>query len=456
MADLTVIGGGLAGCEAAWQAAEQNLSVDLYEMRPVKMTGAHTSDQLAELVCSNSLGSILDDRASGLLKEELRRLGSLLLECARQTALPAGASLAVDREAFARIVTGQIEAHPRIRVIRAEIAEIPCGPTIIASGPLTSEKLTRAIQELTGQDGLSFYDAIAPVVTTESINMDVAFRASRFGKGELSEGDYINCPFDKTQYQAFVAALQTAERIPLREFEEQIRLGVKAGMDRYFEGCLPVEIIAERGSGSLAFGPMRPIGLNNPHTDRHCHAVLQLRQDNLAGSLYNLVGFQTNLTFPEQKRVFHMVPGLEQAEFVRYGQMHRNTFIASPLLLLPSLQLRQRADLLFAGQITGVEGYLGNIATGLLAGLNAVRVIRGEPVLVLPPACMLGALCHYITSAEVKVFQPMKANFGILPPLSPGLRGRHERNALHVQLALAQLELFMDQHGLIAVEPHAS
>jgi len=455
MADLTVVGGGLAGCEAAWQAAEQNLSVDLYEMRPLKMTGAHTSDQLAELVCSNSLGSILDDRASGLLKEELRRLGSLLLECARQTALPAGASLAVDREAFARSVTRQIEDHPRIRVIRSEITEIPSGPTIIASGPLTSEKLTRAIQELTGQDGLSFYDAIAPVVTTESINMDVAFRASRFGKGELSEGDYINCPFDKTQYQAFVAALQTAERIPLREFEEQIRQGVKAGMDRYFEGCLPVEIIAERGSGSLAFGPMRPIGLNNPHTDRHCHAVLQLRQDNLAGSLYNLVGFQTNLTFPEQKRVFRMVPGLEQAEFVRYGQMHRNTFIASPMLLLPSLQLRQRPDLLFAGQITGVEGYLGNIATGLLAGLNAVRVIRGEPVLVLPPACMLGALCHYITSAELKSFQPMKANFGILPPLSPGLRGRHERNALHVELALTQLELFMEQFGLIAVEPHA-
>jgi len=275
MADLTVVGGGLAGCEAAWQAAEQNLSVDLYEMRPLKMTGAHTSDQLAELVCSNSLGSILDDRASGLLKEELRRLGSLLLECARQTALPAGASLAVDRQAFARTVTRQIEAHPRIRVIRAEIAEIPSGPTIIASGPLTSEKLTRAIQELTGQDGLSFYDAIAPVVTTESIDMDIAFRASRFGKGELAEGDYINCPFDKTQYQAFVAALQTAERIPLREFEEQIRQGVKAGMDRYFEGCLPVEIIAERGSGSLAFGPMRPIGLNNPHNDRHCHAVLQ-------------------------------------------------------------------------------------------------------------------------------------------------------------------------------------
>lgn len=454
MADLIVVGGGLAGCEAAWQAAEQNLTVDLYEMRPMKMTGAHTSNQLAELVCSNSLGSILNDRASGLLKEEVRRLGSLLLECARQTALPAGASLAVDREAFALAVTRKIESHPRIRVIRSEIEEIPTGPVVIASGPLTSEKLAHSIQALTGQDSLFFFDAIAPVVSAESIDMKIAFRASRFGKGELDEGDYINCPFEKTQYLAFVEALRTAERFPLREFEEQIKLGVKAGLDRYFEGCLPAEIIAERGSGTLAFGPMRPIGLENPHTSRHCHSVLQLRQDNLAGSLYNLVGFQTNLTYPEQKRVFQLVPGLEHAEFARYGQMHRNTFIASPLLLHPSLQLRQRPDLFFAGQITGVEGYMGNIATGLLAGLNAARLIHGEPVLVLPPACMLGALCHYITSADLKDFQPMKANFGILPALSPGLRGRHERNALHVNLALEQLEIFMDRLGMIPAQSH--
>lgn len=454
MADLTVVGGGLAGCEAAWQAAEQNLTVDLYEMRPLLRTGAHTSDQLAELVCSNSFGSILADRASGLLKAEMTRLGSLLLECARYTALPAGASLAVDRDAFAQLVTRKIAEHPRIRLIRAEMTQIPTGPTILATGPLTSENLTAAIQTLTGQDRLFFFDAIAPVVTADSIDMDIAFRASRFNKGKLEAGDYINCPFDKTQYLAFVEALCTAERIPLREFEEKIQQGVKAGLDRYFEGCLPAEIIAERGAGSLAFGPMRPIGLNNPHTDSHCHAVLQLRQDNLAASLYNLVGFQTNLTYPEQKRVFRMVPGLEHAEFARFGQMHRNTFIASPLLLQPSLQLRQRPEVFFAGQITGIEGYLSNIATGLLAGLNAARLIQNKPVVVLPPATMLGALCHYITTASMKDFQPMKANFGILPPLEPGLRGRNERNMLHVNLALAELEQTITQFDLIPAVPH--
>jgi methylenetetrahydrofolate--tRNA-(uracil-5-)-methyltransferase len=446
MPDLIVVGGGLAGCEAAWQAAQQDLNVDLYEMRPQQMTGAHVSDRLAELVCSNSLGSNEIDRASGLLKEELRRLGSMLLGCAEATALPAGRALAVDREAFTQAVTAKIEAHPRIRVIRAEISEIPAGPVVIASGPLTSPALTQSIQALTGMDRLFFYDALAPVVAADSINMEIAFRASRFGYGEQEAGDYINCPLDKEQYLAFVSALCTAQRIPLREFEAEIQQGVKAGLSHFFEGCLPAEIIAERGEGSLAFGPMRPIGLLNPHTGQRATAVLQLRQDNLAGSLYNMVGFQTNLTFAEQKRVFGMVPGLEHAEFVRYGQMHRNTFIAAPLLLEPTLQLRQRLDLFFAGQITGVEGYMGNIATGLLAGLNAARLIRGQVPFTLPIATMLGALCHYITSADLKDFQPMKANFGILPELDPSLRSRKERCQLHVKIASQQLQEFIDQH----------
>jgi methylenetetrahydrofolate--tRNA-(uracil-5-)-methyltransferase len=448
LADLIVVGGGLAGCEAAWQAAEQGLSVDLYEMRPLKMTGAHTTDQLAELVCSNSLGSNLNDRASGLLKEELRRLGSMLLTCAQENAIPAGGALAVDRDNFARSVTARIASHPRIHTIRAEMREIPTSPAVIASGPLTSEALTQSIQHLTGQDRLSFFDAIAPVVRYDSVNMDIAFQASRFGKGDQEEGDYLNCPFNRDQYYAFVEALRSAERIQLREFEEQIRMGVKAGLDKYFEGCLPVEIIAERGEDSLSFGPMRPIGLLNPHDGSRAYAVLQLRQDNLAGSLYNMVGFQTNLTFSEQKRIFRMVPGLENAEFERYGQMHRNTFIASPLLLLPSLQLRQRPDLFFAGQIIGVEGYMGNIATGLLAGLNAARCVQLKPSYVFPISTMLGALCHYVTSADLKDFQPMKANFGILPPFPPALRSRKERNALHVSIALEQLEIYMDQQQL--------
>ncbi len=442
MADLTVIGGGLAGCEAAWQAAEQGLTVDLYEMRPGKPSGAHLTGQLAELVCSNSLGSKLLDRASGLLKEELRRLGSMLLGCAEATALPAGGALAVDREAFAWLVTQRIELHPRIHLIRSELTEIPASPTIIASGPLTSEKLAASIQFLTGQDRLFFYDAIAPVMTAESIDMQIAYRASRFGKGEQETGDYINCPLDEEQYKAFVKALRSAERIQLREFEESIHQGVKAGIDRFFEGCLPAEIIAERGEQALCFGPMRPIGLRNPHSGRWPHAVLQLRQDNLAASLYNLVGFQTNLTYSEQQRVFHMVPGLENAEFARYGQMHRNTFIASPLLLTPSLQLRERTDLFFAGQIVGVEGYMGNIATGLLAGINAARLVQSSPVMALPMTTMTGALCHYITSAEMKDFQPMKANYGILPALDHRPEGRKERNLLYLERALMDLQTY--------------
>ncbi|HET9589164.1 MAG TPA: methylenetetrahydrofolate--tRNA-(uracil(54)-C(5))-methyltransferase (FADH(2)-oxidizing) TrmFO [Anaerolineales bacterium] len=440
MTDLIVIGGGLAGSEAAYQAAQHGLNVRLYEMRPTTQTGAHQTQDLAELVCSNSLGSNLPDRASGLLKNELRILGSMLLECAEASALPAGGALAVDRELFARLVTERITSHPNIEIVREEVTEIPDSPAIVASGPLTSPALSRSIAELSGGDHLFFFDAIAPIVHADTIDMKIAFRASRYGTGEQSEGDYINCPFTKEEYYIFVNELLHAERIVLRSFEETIRSGVKAG--HFFEGCLPVEIIAERGVDSLAFGPMRPVGLKDPRTGRRPYAVVQLRQDNLAGSLYNLVGFQTNLKFPEQKRVFRLIPGLEQAEFVRYGQMHRNTFIASPKLLRPTLQYVQRDDLLFAGQITGVEGYMGNIATGLLAGINAARLHHGEETVTLPQTTMLGALCHYVTHADLKDFQPMKANLGILPPLdTPSRLGKRERAAMYAERALADLTL---------------
>jgi methylenetetrahydrofolate--tRNA-(uracil-5-)-methyltransferase len=407
MPDLIVVGGGLAGSEAAWQAAQRGLKVYLYEMRPKMTTGAHIGPFLAELVCSNSLGSRLPDRASGLLKEELRRLGSLLLACAEDAAVPAGGALAVDREAFARKVTECVEGHSNIEVIRQEIKSIPDGPAIIASGPLTSPDLSLAIQELTGSEHMYFFDAIAPIVSLDSINLEVAYRASRYGRGDQEEGDYINCPLTRDEYLAFVDALRTAERIELKAFEMEIENGIDAGAHHFFEGCLPVEILAQRGEATLAYGPMRPIGLVNPHTGKRPYAVVQLRQDNLSGSLYNLVGFQTNLKFQEQKRVFRMIPGLEEAEFVRYGQMHRNTFIFSPAQLRPTLQFRSHEQLFFAGQITGVEGYMGNIGTGLLAGLNAARLHMGLEPLKLPATTMLGALCHYVTHASPADFQPM-------------------------------------------------
>ncbi|MBV6395791.1 MAG: Methylenetetrahydrofolate--tRNA-(uracil-5-)-methyltransferase TrmFO [Anaerolineales bacterium] len=443
MTELIIIGGGLAGSEAAWQAAERGLAVRLYEMRPQMTTGAHETSDLAELVCSNSFGSNLPDRASGVLKNELRRLGSLLLDCAESSALPAGAALAVDRVGFARRVTERIESHPRIRIIREEVAEIPDGPVIVASGPLTSDRLSQSIAALNGEGHLFFFDAIAPIVDARTINMDVAFRASRYSAGQQEEGDYINCPFDRMQYEAFVSALETAERIELRSFEEAIHSGVKAGT--FFEGCLPVEVIAQRGSESLAYGPMRPVGLRGRDGKRP-HAVVQLRQDNLAGDLYNLVGFQTNLKFSEQTRVFRMIPGLEHAEFVRYGQMHRNTFIASPTVLLSSLQHKTRDNLFFAGQITGVEGYMGNVATGLLAGWNAARLLTGLSPLTLPPTTMLGALCHYVTHADLRDFQPMKANFGILPPLlSAEKLNKRDRARANAGRALRDLETFLNE-----------
>lgn len=445
MTDIIVIGGGLAGSEAAWQLARQNIRVKLYEMRPIQPTGAHVTSDLAELVCSNSLGSNQADRASGVLKNELRRLNSLLVECAEETALPAGAALAVDREAFARRVTERISAHPNIEIIREEVKEIPNTPAIVASGPLTSDSLSKSIAALSGDEHLFFFDAISPIVRAESINMEIAFRASRYDKSEQEEGDYINCPFTKEEYYEFLNALKTAERIELRSFEDAIKTGVKAG--HFFEGCLPVEIIAERGDESLAYGPMRPVGLRDPRTGKRPYAVAQLRQDNLAGSLYNIVGFQTNLKFPEQRRVLRMIPGLEHAEFERYGQMHRNTFISSPKLLRPTLQHVTRDNLFFAGQITGVEGYMGNIATGLLAGINAARLVQRKSLLELPHETMLGALCHYITHADLKDFQPMKANFGILPELNVGKKiSKREKGQMYADRASKSLDAYLQEN----------
>jgi methylenetetrahydrofolate--tRNA-(uracil-5-)-methyltransferase len=442
---LTIIGGGLAGTEAAWQAAERGLDVTLYEMRPVRNTPAHVTDQLAELICSNSLGSNLPDRASGLLKAELRLLNSFVLRVADETALPAGGALAVDREQFAAAITARIVQHPRITLVRAEVKTIPDGPCIIASGPLTADDLALDIARLTGRPQLYFYDASAPIVDADSIDLTIAFRQSRYDKtiDDEAAGDYLNCPFSKEEYQAFVEALITAERIELRDFEREDA--------QFFEGCLPIEVLAKRGPESLAYGPLRPIGLRDPRTGQRPHAVAQLRQDNLARTLYNVVGFQTNLKWPEQQRVLRLIPGLAHAEFLRYGTLHRNTFINSPALLEPTLQFRSRADLFFAGQITGVEGYIGNAATGLVAGINAARLLSKRALCVWPETTLLGALCHYITHAEPKNFQPMKANYGILPPLENRPRGKRERYQAFSRRALEDLQSFVtDANDLFA------
>ncbi len=439
-AALTVIGGGLAGSEAAWQAAQRGISVRLYEMRPARQTPAHVTAWLAELVCSNSLGSDLPDRAPGLLKTELRRLGSLIMAAAEQAAVPAGGALAVDRDKFAAAVTRQIEAHPLIELRREEATHIPATPTIIASGPLTSEALAQEIAALAGQEQLYFYDAVSPIVDVESIDLNIVFRANRYDRGDQLEGDYLNCPMTEAEYHTFVRELRQAEQIKLKQFEQED--------ERFFEMCLPIESLARRGEQALAFGPLRPVGLIDPRTGRRPYATVQLRQDNLAGTLYNMVGFQTNLKWGEQQRVFRMIPGLAGAEFMRYGMMHRNTFINSPQLLEPTLQWRGRPDLFLAGQITGVEGYIGNAATGWLAGLNAARLLRGASPLTLPPTTMLGALCHYVTHAEPKEFQPMKANFGLMPPLEQPIRNKRSRYQAYVTRALHDLEQLIQTEGL--------
>ncbi len=444
MEELSIIGGGLAGSEAAWQAACMGVKVRLYEMRPVKSTEAHVSNSLAELVCSNSLGSTLRNRPSGLLKEECSLLKSLLVACAEESAIPAGDALAVDREIFAAKVTKQVESHQNITVIRQEVTEIPEGPSIIASGPLTSDSLVASIQQVTGARKLFFYDALAPIVNASTIDMTIAFRASRYKYENDPHGDYINCPFTEEQYFIFLNALKSAQRIPLKECDIDIINGVQVNQPAFFEACLPVEVMAARNPLVLTFGPMRPVGLRNPNDAQRPFAVVQLRQDDLADTLYNLVGFQTNLLHSEQARVFRLIPGLERAEFVRYGQMHRNTYINAPYLLHSTLQSRTCPNLFFAGQIAGVEGYIGNIASGQVAGINAARFIKGLNPVAFPLDTMTGSLHHYIANANPERFQPMKANMGLLPPLEIMRRNKQEKGYIHAKRALNSLREFID------------
>ena len=425
---VTVIGGGLAGCEAAWQLSRRGVGVDLYEMRPVRGTEAHQTDRLAEMVCSNSFRSAERTTAIGLLKEEMRRLGSLVMQVADRHRVPAGGSLAVDREGFAAEMTRAIEEAPGVVVHRDEVAALPEGPTIVASGPLTSPSLAEELRRLFGHDHLYFYDAIAPIVTAESIDMTRAFRASRYGKGG---DDYLNCPLDREQYERLVEDILAAEKVPTRDFERCV----------HFEGCLPVEEMARRGRDTLAYGPLKPVGLVDPRSGRRPHAVVQLRQDDRNATLFNLVGFQTKMTYPEQRRVFRTIPGLEGAEFVRLGSLHRNTFIDAPRILLPTLQTRQRADLWLAGQLVGVEGYLESASAGWLAGVNAARAARREAPLVAPPESALGSLVAYVTDPERRNFQPVNANYGLFPPLGRRLRGAEKKLAL-AERALEQIEPF--------------
>ncbi|MBX6352287.1 MAG: FADH(2)-oxidizing methylenetetrahydrofolate--tRNA-(uracil(54)-C(5))-methyltransferase TrmFO [Thermoflavifilum sp.] len=428
METVTVIGAGLAGSEAAWQIARQGVPVRLWEMRPVQQTPAHHTGNFAELVCTNSLRSNALTNAVGLLKEEMRRLQSLIMRAADAHAVPAGAALAVDREGFSQAVTEALESHPLVEVVRGEVPEIPAeGITVIATGPLTSASLSDSIRRFIGQDYLYFYDAAAPIVLRESIDMDKVFIASRYNKGEAA---YINCPMTEEEFDAFYEALIHAETAPLHDFEEE----------KYFEGCMPIEVMARRGKMTLLFGPMKPVGLIDPRTGRRPHAVVQLRQDNAAATMLNIVGFQTHLKWGEQKRVFRMIPGLENAEFVRYGVMHRNTFINSPTVLRPTYQTRRREDLFFAGQMTGVEGYVESAASGLVAGINAGRLARGLEPVTMPPTTAIGSLARYITEADPDNFQPMNATFGLFPPLPERIRDKRERAEAMARRALEDLD----------------
>lgn len=426
--EIIIIGGGLAGCEAAWQAANRGCPVRLYEMKPQVFSPAHSSSLLAELVCSNSLRSDAINSAVGLLKEEMRHMGSLVMEAAYRNRVPAGKALAVDRIKFAEFITRRIEQHLLITVVRREMKEIPLSSkdrstVIIATGPLTSESLTNSLLNLTGRKHLAFYDAIAPIIEAESLNYDIVYLASRYDEGP---GDYLNCPMDEGQYLSFINALKNAEKVPLKDFEKI----------HYFEGCLPVEVMLERGDETLRYGPMKPVGLPDPRTGSEPHAVVQLRKEDKKGSLYNMVGFQTKLTYPEQKRVFRLIPGLEKAEFVRLGSIHRNTFVCAPELLEKTLQFKGRPDLLLAGQLTGVEGYVESSAMGILAGINASCLCRGRKPVVPPPETAMGSLVHHLTTAEPKRFQPSNINFGLFPSLGKKIPRRYRgeqyaRRALH-------------------------
>lgn len=438
MNKIIIVGAGMAGAEAAWQASSRGIAVDLYEMRPVKNTPAHKTDLFAELVCSNSLRGAGLENAVGVLKEEMRRLGSIIMEAADATKVPAGGALAVDRLGFSRYITDKVSSHPLINVIHKELTEIPYeegAVTIVASGPLTDGALAEDIGRLCNQKYLYFYDAAAPIVTIESVNMEKAWKASRYGKGEAA---YINCPMSKEEYLHFWTELVNSEKAETHNFEKEI----------FFEGCMPVEEMASRGEDTLLFGPLKPVGLENPADGKLPYAVVQLRQDNAEGTLYNIVGFQTHLKWPEQRRVFGLIPGLENAEFVRFGVMHRNTFINSPELMRPTLQFGSNDNLLFAGQMTGVEGYVESASSGLVAGINAARICQGLEPVVFPAETAHGALCHYITTAPAKHFQPMNVNFGIMSPVKERIRDKKLKKQRIAERALAVLESFKQENNI--------
>ncbi|CAI3489345.1 FADH(2)-oxidizing methylenetetrahydrofolate--tRNA-(uracil(54)-C(5))-methyltransferase TrmFO [uncultured Enterococcus sp.] len=427
MVYVNVIGAGLAGSEAAWQIANAGVAVHLYEMRPTKKTPAHHTNQFAELVCSNSLRGNSLQNAVGVLKEEMRRMNSVIIHSADETSVPAGGALAVDRDTFSATVTEKLRNHPLITVYEEELTEFPEGITVVATGPLTSEGLAKTIKEFNGSDGFYFYDAAAPIIEKSSINFDKVYLKSRYDKGEAA---YLNCPMTKEEFEAFHKELVNAEVAPLKEFEKE----------KYFEGCMPIEVMAARGEKTMLFGPMKPVGLEDPKTGKRPYAVIQLRQDNAAASLYNIVGFQTHLKWGEQKRVFQMIPGLENAEFVRYGVMHRNSFMNSPELLEPTYQSRKDSRIFFAGQMTGVEGYVESAASGLIAGINAARLAKGEELVVFPRETAMGSMAYYITHAEGKHFQPMNANFGLFPELPERIRDKKLRYETLANRALESLE----------------
>lgn len=428
---VNVIGAGLAGSEAAWQVAKRGINVRLYEMRPVKQTPAHHTDKFAELVCSNSLRANSLTNAVGVIKEEMRHMDSVIIESADRASVPAGGALAVDRHEFAGLVTDKVRNHPLVEVINEEVTEIPEGITIIATGPLTSPALAEKIRELTGEEYLYFYDAAAPIIEKDSIDMDKVYLKSRYDKGEAA---YLNCPMTEEEFKRFHTALVEAEVVPLKEFEKEI----------YFEGCMPVEVMAARGEKTLTFGPMKPVGLEDPKTGERPYAVVQLRQDDAAGTLYNIVGFQTHLKWGPQKEVLRLIPGLENVEIVRYGVMHRNTFINSPRVLKPTYQLKADPNIFFAGQMTGVEGYVESAGSGLLAGVNAAKLALGEEQIVFPEETALGSMARYITEADSKNFQPMNINFGLFPDLGERVKSKQERAEKHADRALAAIHNFMN------------
>lgn len=440
MEKITVIGAGLAGCEAAWQAANRGVKVDLYEMKPKKYSPAHKYSGFAELVCSNSLKASRLASAAGLLKEEMLTLGSLTIECAKKTAVAAGGALAVDREKFSDMVTEKIKNHENITIYNEEITEIPKdGVVVIATGPLTSDALAESIKKLLGSEYLSFHDAAAPIVSYDSLDTQKVFFAARYGRGD---DDYINCPMNKEEYEAFYNALINAEAVELKEFEKS--------SFKVYEGCMPVEVMAKRGEDTLRFGPLKPVGLTDPRTGHRPWAVVQLRRENADGTLYNMVGFQTNLKFPEQKRVFSMIPGLENAQFMRYGVMHRNTFINSPKLLDATNALRSDKRILFAGQITGVEGYIESAASGIVSGINAVNTVKGRELTVLPKDTMLGALLDYISDESVENFQPMGCNMGILPPNPVRIKDKAQRYLAVAERALEKMKTAVNEQGIMS------